>query len=264
MKGFLKKHTPAVLIVGLIVGYVLYQHFSVREGLVVGPYTYKDGIIIMCSDSTEQDVKRYGTRRALVDGDTIRRIVAANFGGVTALAALTGNPMHQQVKCKDAPAGPDITSANDPTLKVAIDKIAAAKAATAVRMADVEAKIAADKAKAAADKIAAAAIKAEAETVKAAADNQVVAAKSLEETTKDTIEKDKAELNTQVMDFAYVSKYATDSLEAAKKKLSDKEDAFQTGMIVVAGVVGIVVTGGLVYSMTKSPTPTTGAGRRRR
>lgn len=237
---------------------------------MIGPYTYKDGIIIMCSDSTQEDAKKYGgTKRALVDGDTIRRIVATNFGGVTALAALTGNPMHQQVKCKDAPAGPDITSANDPTLKVAIDKIAAAKAATAVRMADVEAKIAADKAKAAADKIAAAdkeaaAIKAEAETVKAAADNQVVAAKSLEETTKDTIEKDKAELNTQVMDFAYVSKYATDSLEAAKKKLSDKEDAFQTGMIVVAGVVGIVVIGGLVYSMTKPPTPTTGAGRRRR
>lgn len=353
MKGILKqlkKHAPAVLILGVVVGFLLYQQFPVREGLTIQGVVMKDGDIVTCSDVpiTAAPINLPGAgslppitiayRAAVVDGGKLRKL-PATMRNISSKATTQCN----------APlvAGADVaTEAEYTTLKAAIAARTATVSTTApnvppptaptarpgppnvpptpiltpiTTMSDVEtaqkswsswftsaratwtmwlnqkqaeaaearvqaesSAMAANAAKAAAEKDAADvkaaaaelkkkaetdadAVKKAAEAAKATAANEVAAAKLLTEQTKAKIDKDTAALKNKVTEFEDTTKKANDTLNAEKKKLADQQDAFQTGLIVAAGVLGVILIGGLVYSMAgSSSTPTTGAGRRRR
>lgn len=349
MKGILKqlkKHAPAVLILGVVVGFLLYQQFPVREGLTIQGVVMKDGDIVTCSDVpiTAAPINLPGAgslppitiayRAAVVDGGKLRKLPAtmrnisskattqcnaplvagadvateaeyttlkAAIAARTATVSTTAPNVPPPTAPTARPGPPNVPPLPIPTPITTMSDVetaqkswstwlASAKAAWAtwlsekqaaasaamvntesnIRIANLAKKDAAD-VKAAADELKkkaetdAEAVKKAAETAKEAAAKEVQAAKLLTEQTKAKIDKDTAALKNKVTEFEDTTKKANDTLNAEKKKLADQQDAFQTGLIVAAGVLGVILIGGLVYSMAgSSSTPTTGAGRRRR
>jgi hypothetical protein len=334
MKGILKqlkKHAPAVLILGVVVGFLLYQQFPVWEGLTIQGVVMRDGDIVTCSDVpiTAAPINLPGAgslpsitiayRAAVVDGGKLRKLpatmrnisskattqcnaplvagadVATESAYTTLKAAIAARTATVPTAAPNAPPptapnAPLPTSPNipPPTTLSEVETAkkswstwlesakatwatwlserqaaaVAAKAAAEKDAADVKAAAAEFKKKAETD---ANAVKKAAETAKATAANEVAAAKLLTEQTKAKIDKDTAALKNKVTEFEDTTKKANDTLNAEKKKLADQQDAFQTGLIAAAGVLGVILIGGLVYSMAgSSSTPTTGAGRRRR
>lgn len=335
MKGILKqlkKHAPAVLILGVVVGFLLYQQFPVREGLTIQGVVMRDGDIVTCSDVpiTAAPINLPGAgslppitiayRAAVVDGGKLRKLpatmrnisskatatcnaplvagadVATEAEYTTLKAAITARTATVPTTAPNAPppTAPNVPPLPIPTSITTMSDVETAKkswsswldtarnawiswlsekqAATAAAVAakaeaekdaaDVKAAAAEFKKKAETD---ADTVKKAAETAKATAANEVAAAKLLTEQTKAKIDKDTVALKNKVTEFEDTTKKANDTLNAEKKKLADQQDAFQTGLIAAAGVFGVILVGGVVYSMAgSSSTPTTGAGRRRR
>ena len=106
----LKTHAPAVLIVGLIIGYVLYQQFPVRERLTIGGRVLKDGDAVECSGQTIPNTTPPKLQVGVVYNDKIQKFSVlgiSSLGGLDALYALLGPRV--TVTCDAATAGPNIT-----------------------------------------------------------------------------------------------------------------------------------------------------------